>query len=98
MAASPWPKDNMDAKIAFYGAGTADMDIYVMDADGGNLQRLTEDPSNDRAPTWSPDGRRIAFTSDRDGDDEIYVMNADGTGPVRLTTSVAPDVLDAWQR
>ena len=69
-----------------------------MDADGGNVTRLTEGPSNDRSPTWSPDGRRIAFTSDRDGDDEVYVMNADGTAAVRLTTSAAPDVLDSWQR
>ena len=69
-----------------------------MDADGQNVTRLTDSPSQDRSPTWSPDGLRIAFTSDRDGDDEVYIMNADGTGPVRLTTSAAPDVLDAWQR
>jgi len=91
-----WSPDG--SKIAFYASSNADLDIYVMDADGGNVTRLTEGPSHDRSPTWSPDGRRIAFTSDRDGDDEVYIMNADGTGPVRLTTSAAPDVLDAWQR
>ena len=31
-------------------------------------------------PSWSPDGRRIAFVSKRDGNQEVYVMNADGSG------------------
>lgn len=36
-------------------------------------------------PTWSPDGRKIAFASERDGNSEIYVMNADGSNVTRLT-------------
>ena len=43
-------------------------EIYVMDADGGNEQRLTENRQNDWDPVWSPDGERIAFMSDRKGD------------------------------
>jgi TolB protein len=39
------------------------------------------------APTWSPDGKRIAFVSDRTGTPQIYVMERDGTQPKRITYS-----------
>jgi Tol biopolymer transport system component len=42
-------------------------------------------PGIDCHPTFSPDGRRIAFTSNRDGKYEIYLMNADGGGVQRVT-------------
>jgi TolB protein len=46
-----------------------------MDADESNEVRLTSDLALDWHPTWSPDGKKIAFVSDVDGNGEIYVMN-----------------------
>ena len=61
-------------------------DVYVMDADGGNRENLTNHPAYDHSPDWSPDRTKIAFVSNRDGGrSQIYVMDADGKTPIRLT-------------
>lgn len=72
-------------KIAFQSdrAGTAD--IYVMDSDGSNIVRLTGfggDSLDDYAPTWSPDGQRIAFVRGKippGGAGKLWVIDADGS-------------------
>ncbi len=69
--------------------------IYVMDADGSHVTRLTDGTASDVSPVWSRNGH-IAFTSDRSGNIDIYVMNADGSGLTRLTTDPARDVLPSW--
>jgi TolB protein len=73
-------------KIAFMSSsrGGSNWEIWVMDADGGNPQRLTNNGSNDGLPTWSPDGRSIAYVSDAGGVWSIWVMNADGTNQRKL--------------
>ena len=74
------------SRIVFTSTRDGNLEIYVMDADGGNQERLTNNPAHDVEPDWFPDGRKIAFASSRDGGQaQIYVMDADGKNVIRLT-------------
>ena len=89
-----WSPDGR--RIAFHSNRDAKWEIYVMDADGSNVTRLTNHPAEGRFPAWSPDERRIAFQFFRDGNFEIYVMNADGSNMTRLTNHPGEDLWPAW--
>ncbi len=65
--------------------GSEDGDIYSVGIADPRLINLTNSPSSEISPQWSPDGSRIAYASDSDGPFNIYTMNRDGTEPVRLT-------------
>jgi Tol biopolymer transport system component len=80
-------------KIAFTSNRDGNLEIYVMDADGTDQTRLTNNAApGDEKPNWSPGGSKIAFTSLRDGNYAIYVMNAlDGSEQKRLTKKAAAD-------
>ena len=73
-----------------------DGEIYVVNADGEGLRRLTRNAGPDVAPAWSPDGRKIAFESRRDRKGEIYVMTVDGRKLRRLTRNPASDSSPAF--
>ena len=74
------------AQIAFISTRDGNPEIYVMDADGENQIRLTRHPQEDKMPSWSPDGKKIAFASKRNGDrNQIHVMDSDGKNVRRIT-------------
>lgn len=75
-----WSPDG--TQIAFSEEVDENWDIYVLDVQAAldpaqdvEPRRLTDDPDWDGYPTWSPDGKWIAFQTDRTGNEEIYVLD-----------------------
>jgi len=62
-------------------------DVHLIDSDGLNLTRLTDFGSLLESPSWSPDGRKVAYTSWRSGYPRIYEMNV-ATGSERMLAAV----------
>src|SRR2546422_387437 len=86
--APPGPPDG--TKTAFTSDRDGNAEIYVMNADGSGVARLTSDPSAaSAAPDWSPDGSKIAFSrrwcSSASCFESIFVMNVDGSGVNQVT-------------
>ena len=76
-----------DGASAVYAHGVDDgVDLYIAPITGGGGRRLSVGRGSDNvSPSFSPDGRRIAFLSGRAGHPEIYTMDADGTNVDLLT-------------
>ena len=71
-------------------------DLYVMNADGSAQTRLTTSQLDPSAPSWSPDGRSIAFAATPDRLAQIFVVRAGGTGQTQLTAGVEAYTQPAW--
>ncbi len=73
-------------RIAFSSNRAGNYDLHLMDADGGNLQRLTTDPGREAEPAWNPDGTRLVYTLTREGGQpQLYVLRPDGRAAQALT-------------
>ena len=102
-----WPSWSPDGtRIAFSGthangyppSGNSDYDLFVMTPDGTHEFDITDEPSKEDAPSWSPDGLFVTFSSDRGDNTDIYSIGVDGTQLVRLTEHSAWDGRPDWQR
>jgi TolB protein len=87
--------------IVTYSGPTWNREVYIMNADGSNARQLTPSGGNSQGPSFSPDGKWVAFTAyfDHYGDDhgcEIYVIRTDGTDLRRLTDNDYCDYQPRW--
>lgn len=97
-SAPSWSPDGRKLAMALTNGGAL-AQIYLADADGGNLRRLTNTSGIDTEPKFSADGQTIYFTSDRSGGPQIYRMSVNGgeaqrvtfTGDYNISPRVAPD-------
>ena len=86
--------------IAFAGrANKLDrIDIFLVDITGNQVRQLTHGEGSNENPSWSADGRFIAFTSTRNGRSELFVMDADGSAPHRLAEIPGRSSTPNWSR
>jgi Tol biopolymer transport system component len=97
-----WSPDG--TRIAFEstlprGRGSEDrFEIWVMNADGSNLVRLTTNDVPDRHPAWSVDGAHIAFSNKPNAFSalNVYLMSPDGSGVAKLTQGFFGGTNPAW--
>jgi len=73
--APAWCATPQGLRILFMGREGGVWDIFSIDADGGNFQRLTQGQGSNKYPACSPDGRMIAFFSSRGG---MFIANPQG--------------------
>jgi TolB protein len=77
--------------IVFCSNRDGNLELYIMDADGKNVRKLTKAPKcYNGGPFFSPDGKRVIFRSDRGKKDhlQLYVINSDGSGERALTKNL----------
>jgi Tol biopolymer transport system component len=84
-----WSPDGQS--IVFESNRAGNHDIWVMNADGSDVRRLTDHPALDETPVFSPDGGRIVFASEREGELDVFSMRADGSDLVNLTRNPTAD-------
>lgn len=86
------------SKIAFSSGRSGSGEIWISDADGGNLLQVTRGATGPAAPRWSPDGRSLVYAERPDGNADVYIVSAQGGKSRRLTTNPANDASAYWSR
>ena len=96
VVALPTPAPPPTGKIAFVSDRDGNNEIYVMNSDGSDAVNLTNNPSNDRHPSWSPDGQRLVFASRRSENSfDIYLVDIESPAVTQLTHT-GSDNRPAW--
>ncbi len=85
-----------EGRIVFQSNRDGNFEIYTMNSDGGSQRRITDSPSNDITPRWSPDGSTILFASDRSGEWDIYTVDSSGSGLKQLTKGQGTNTAPCW--
>jgi TolB protein len=97
-----YPTWSPDGRITFVSDqpapsdGSRDDEIYIMEANGANVQQLTDNDAGDWLARWSPDGTRFAFYTDRDRNKNIYVKTLATGAETQITNNPGDEEYPAW--
>jgi TolB protein len=98
-----WRRDGRKLAFAGYDRDIDRYDIFIVNPDGRQMERLTLDQGDNEKPAWSPDGRFIVFQSNRmpkgrgkARNYKLYVMNRDGANVRPLALSLHDAVMPTW--
>jgi len=91
-----WSPDG--GKIMFMSSMYGNPELFVADADGSHIRRVTHSVGASTSPSWNPKtGQQVAFVSDRGGLPQLYTMDAEGGDVVKLPLPDMGYVIDpAW--
>ena len=80
-----WSPDGTKIVFSSNRDGIGNPEIYVMNADGSNPTRLTNNSAEDKVPSWLPDGQHISFSSRGGGRNGIYVIDVNGANDHKIS-------------
>ncbi|MEE3140985.1 MAG: hypothetical protein VX307_00175, partial [Chloroflexota bacterium] len=83
-------------RIAFTSSRERSFELYLMDTDGGNVTRITDNEHTDYLPQWSPEGKKIVFTVEKEGSQSVWVVGSDGNDLRRLTDDESNNGTASW--
>jgi TolB protein len=91
-----WSPDG--SEIAFMSSQNGDPEIYIADASGAHMRRITFAAGVSTSPSWNPKtGKQMAFVSDRGGSPVLYIANSDGSDVQKLNLPDMGYVIDpSW--
>lgn len=93
------PAVSVTRRVAFVSTRSGSSELWVADEMGRDEMRLTTMQSQaTRFPSWSPDGKTIAFEAQQEGQSDIYIIDAAGGVPQRITTSSQQESRPSWSR
>lgn len=90
-----WSPDGRRIAFSSTRGQKNNLDIFVMDADGGNVTRLTEHPATEQEPVWAHDGQSLFFSGERDGRGEIYRVWLADKRVERITSGIHRSIMPA---
>lgn len=85
-------------QMAFYGpTENKKYDLFIANADGSGIRNLTSDDTEDYSPSWSPDGKWLAYTSGANGKYDIWLIHTDTKERKQLTTAPKRNETPFWK-
>ena len=96
-----WSPDSKKIAFAGYDRDIDRFDIFLMNADGSNFERMTLNKGDNESPSWSPNGMLLVFFStrtkySRKGPAKLYIMNRDGSEQKLLATKLYEAQTPRW--